>query len=253
MRNKIFSTLFGFILPILILFLWHYLTTSGKVPTLILPTVSSVVDTVLDQLTNGTLLQDVGISLLRIGKGFGMAAMVGIMLGVLMGMSGKIENFLSLTFTSIRQIPMMAWVPLLVMWFGIGENSKIAVIFMASYFPVLVNTISGIKRTDAKLLEVGKMYQLSKWRMFTEIYLPSSLPAIFVGLKVGLGVSWMAVVGAEMIAASSGIGFRINDARSLMQYPIVFSGMISIAVVGVFMDQILNILAKLLTPWENKQ
>ena len=125
---------------------------------------------------------------------------------------------------------MIAWVPILIIWFGIGEESKVAVIFLASFFPVLVNTISGIERTDRKLVEVEKMYHLNGWQQFVKIYLPSALPSIFVGLKLGLSVSWMAVVGAEMIAATSGIGFRINDARSLMQYPVVFSGIIAIAV-----------------------
>jgi sulfonate transport system permease protein len=94
------------------------------------------------------------------------------------------------------------------------------------------------------------MYQLSKWQMFRKIYLPSALPSVFVGLKLALGISWMAVVGAEMIAASSGIGFRINDARSLMQFPVVFCGMFAIAVVGVLMDLIITTISRLVTPWE---
>ena len=124
---------------------------------------------------------------------------------------------------------------------------------MLRFFPVLVNTISGIERTDRKLVEVGKMYHLNGWQQFVKIYLPSALPSIFVGLKLGLSVSWMAVVGAEMIAATSGIGFRINDARSLMQYPVVFSGIIAIAVVGVVMDQIISLISKLCTPWERER
>lgn len=168
-------------------------------------------------------------------------------------MSTVANRFFILTFTAIRQIPMIAWVPILIIWFGIGEESKVAVIFLASFFPVLVNTISGIERTDRKLVEVGKMYHLNGWQQFVKIYLPSALPSIFVGLKLGLSVSWMAVVGAEMIAATSGIGFRINDARSLMQYPVVFSGIIAIAVVGVVMDQIISLISKLCTPWERER
>lgn len=179
--------------------------------------------------------------------------MVGILLGVLMGMNKFANRFFMLTFTAIRQIPMIAWVPILIIWFGIGEESKVAVIFLAAYFPVLVNTVSGIERTDPKLIEVGKMYHLNGWQQFTQIYLPSALPSIFVGLKLGLSVSWMAVVGAEMIAATSGIGFRINDARSLMQYPIVFAGIIAIAVVGVIMDLVISLIGKLCTPWERSR
>jgi len=116
-----------------------------------------------------------------------------------------------------------------------------------------MNTLSGIRRTDPKLIEVGKMYKLSKFKLFVKIYLPSALPNIFVGLKLGLGISWMAVVGAEMIAASSGIGFRLSDARSLMQFPIVFSGMFAIAIAGVLMDMGLTFISRAATPWEKNR
>ena len=188
------------ILPVLIVLAWHFATSTGAMSTLILPKISTVIETLKDQLTNGPLAGDIGISLSRIAK-----------------------------------------------------ESKVAVIFLAAYFPVLVNTVSGIERTDPKLIEVGKMYHLNGWQQFTQIYLPSALPSIFVGLKLGLSVSWMAVVGAEMIAATSGIGFRINDARSLMQYPIVFAGIIAIAVVGVIMDLAISLIGKLCTPWERSR
>ncbi len=210
------------ILPVIIVLAWHFATSTGAMSTLILPKISTVLETLKEQLGNGTLTGDIGISLSRIAKGYALAVVVGILLGVLMGMNKFANRFFMLTFTAIRQIPMIAWVPILIIWFGIGEESKVAVIFLAAYFPVLVNTVSGIERTDPKLIEVGKMYHLNCWQQFTKIYLPSALPSIFVGLKLGLSVSWMAVVGAEMIAATSGIGFRINDARSLMQYPVVF-------------------------------
>jgi len=170
-----------------------------------------------------------------------------------MGISEKINKLFFLTFTSIRQIPMLAWIPLIVLWFGIGESSKIIVIVIAAYFPILLNTMNGIKRTDKKLIEVGNMYNLSKWKLFTKIYFPSALPSIFVGLKLGLGISWMAVVGAEIIASSSGIGYRMNDARSLMQPEVVFVGMIAIALIGIIMDQILTRISKKITPWENNK
>ena len=238
------------ILPVLIVLAWHFATSTGAMSTLILPKISTVLETLKEQIANGTLPGDIGISLSRIAKGYALAVVVGILLGVLMGMNKFANRFFMLTFTAIRQIPMIAWVPILIIWFGIGEESKVAVIFLAAYFPVLVNTVSGIERTDPKLIEVGKMYHLNGWQQFTKIYLPSALPSIFVGLKLGLSVSWMAVVGAEMIAATSGIGFRINDARSLMQYPVVFAGIIAIAVVGVIMDLAISLIGKLCTPWE---
>lgn len=249
-RTKILNFLEMLILPALILLAWHWATTSGAVPSIVLPTLSAVGASIAEQLQSGRLQTDVLISVSRILKGYALAVVFGLGFGVVMGMNEHVNRFFGGLFRAIRQIPMIAWVPLLVMWFGIGEESKVAVIFLASFFQILLNTISGIQRTDQHLVEVGRMYRLSKWRLFKEIYLPSALPSIFVGLKLGLSVSWMAVVGAEMIAASSGIGFRINDARALLDYPVVFSGMIAIAVTGVLMDVILSLIAKACMPWE---
>ena len=245
--------LFSFILPVLVVVFWYVAARAKLVSSLLLPSPKVVIDEFWRQLTVGTLKDDISISLQRIIKGYSLAASIGVFLGVVMGMSRTTERFFSLTFTSLRQIPMMAWVPLLIIWFGIGEESKVAVIFMAAYFPILMNTLSGIRRTDPKLIEVGKMYNLSRLKLFVKIYLPSALPNIFVGLKLGLGISWMAVVGAEMIAASSGIGFRLSDARSLMQFPIVFSGMFAIAIAGVFMDMVLTFISRTATPWEKNR
>ena len=143
------------ILPVLIVVAWHVATSTGAMSTLILPKISTVLETLKDQLTNGPLAGDIGISLSRIAKGYALAVVVGILLGVLMGMNKFANRFFMLTFTAIRQIPMIAWVPILIIWFGIGEESKVAVIFLAAYFPVLVNTVSGIERTDPKLIEVN--------------------------------------------------------------------------------------------------
>jgi len=251
--RRILWTLFAFILPTLIVLFWYIAARLKMVSSLLLPAPGVVTDEFWKQLTVGTIKKDVAISLQRILKGYALASTIGVFLGVVMGMSRKAEKFFALTFTSLRQIPMMAWVPLLIIWFGIGEESKVAVIFMAAYFPILMNTLSGIRRTDPKLIEVGKMYKLSRFKLFTKIYLPSALPNIFVGLKLGLGISWMAVVGAEMIAASSGIGFRLSDARTLMQFPIVFSGMFAIAITGVCMDMILTFISRTVTPWEKNR
>ena len=128
------------ILPVIIVLAWHFATSTGAMSTLILPKISTVLETLKEQLGNGTLTGDIGISLSRIAKGYALAVVVGILLGVLMGMNKFANRFFMLTFTAIRQIPMIAWVPILIIWFGIGEESKVAVIFLAAYFPVLVNT-----------------------------------------------------------------------------------------------------------------
>lgn len=246
------NTILKIIVPILLVVVWFGVTENRIVSPLVLPSIKSVGEAFFEQIKNGRLIEDLWISFLRIIKGYVLATIFGGALGVAMGIDNKWNQLFLGTLTAVRQVPIMAWVPLLVIWFGIGEGSKVAVIFLGAYFPILVNTMSGISRTDPKLIEVGKMYHLSKWQMFVKIYFPSALPSMFVGLKLGLSISWMAVVGAEMIAARSGIGFRMNDARSLMQYPVVFCGIFSIAFLGACMDWMLSKLAKICTPWEQK-
>jgi len=253
MDKRIINYIIIVILPILILLFWIIATNLELFSPAILPSISTVFDSFISQLNSGQLIKDIGISLVRVVEGYLIAATLGITLGVLMGISEKINKFFFLTFTSIRQIPMLAWIPLIVLWFGIGESSKIIVIIIAAYFPILLNTMNGIRRTDKKLIEVGNMYNLSKWKLFTKIYFPSALPSIFVGLKLGLGIWWMAVVGAEIIASSSGIGYRMNDARSLMQPEVVFVGMFTIALIGIIMDHILTRISKKITPWEDNR
>lgn len=167
-----------------------------------------------------------------------------------MGISERAHKFFIITLTSIRQIPIIAWMPLIILWAGIDEASKIVVIVIGSFFPILLNTINGIKQTPQSLIEVGRMFKLSKWDLFKKIYFPSAIPSIFVGLRLGLGISWMVVVAAEIIAASSGVGYRINDARSLLQSEVVIIGIIVIAFIGALMDQILSRILKKITPWQ---
>ncbi|MHC1681940.1 MAG: ABC transporter permease [Clostridiaceae bacterium] len=237
------------ILPIGILVLWWIVTKKQLFPSAILPSIGNVVDSLINQLKSGQLVKDIGISLLRVVKGYSIAAFLGISIGVLMGVSEKVNKFFIISFSSVRQIPMMAWIPLIILWAGIGEVSKVVVIVLGAFFPILLNTINGIKMTPKGYVEVGRMFKLSKWDLFRKVYFPSAIPSIFVGLKLGLGISWMTLVAAELIAASSGIGYRINDARSLMQPEVVIVGMIAIGVIGVIMDQILSRILKGLTPW----
>ena len=240
-------------LPIAIVILWHIVTKKQVFSAAILPSVSVVVESFINQLKTGQLIKDIVVSLSRVLKGFFFASLTGIVLGVIMGVSKNINRFFTFTLNSIRQIPMMAWMPMIILWFGIDELSKVVIISMGAFFPVLVNTISGITQVPKGYIEVGRMYKLSKWDLFRKIYFPSALPSIFVGLKLALGISWMIVVAAELIAASSGIGYRINDARSLMEPEVVLVGMFVIGFIGIIMDQILFRISKLVTPWTSRK
>ena len=310
-----------FVLPILIIFFWFIFTYTGKVPETSLPKLSSVKNTFFEMIKSGQLYNDLSLSLRRVLGGFFLSSVFGILLGIFMGISHKTKEFFQLTLTAIRQIPMIAWIPLIILWAGIGEVSKIVVILFAATFPIVVNTMSGVDSTSETYLEVAKMYGLSKketffkvylpsalpniftglliilWAgigevskivvilfaatfpivvntmsgvdstsetylevakmyglskkdTFFKVYLPSALPNIFTGLRLGLSSSWMAVVASELIASSSGIGYRLNDARSLMRSDVVIVCMIVIGLIGLLMDKLIVLISHELTPWK---
>lgn len=243
------SILMGMIVPVMVVILWYLATTFGSIPSSLLPSLKMVGDAFLTMTQSGQLQNDLMISLGRVLKGFLASAAAGIFLGAVMGMFPKVQALLLPTITVIRQIPMVAWIPLVILWAGIGERSKVIIIMIAAVFPILINSLSGIAGTPEGYVEVARLYKLSKWKTFTKVYLPHALPQILVGLKLGLGVSWMAVVASELIAASSGIGYRMNEARSLMKSDKVIVCMIVIGLIGIVMDKIISVLFDKFTPW----
>lgn len=245
--------LLGLIVPVLILAAWICATHFRSIPTSILPKISMVWQAFLEMLQSGQLWKDLSVTLSRVVKGYLLSALLGMILGSLMGMSKTVAYLLQPTVTVIRQIPIIAWIPLIILWCGIGELSKIVVIVMAAFFPIMMNTMSGISSTPAGYIEVAQLYKLSFFKTFRKVYLPHALPQILVGLKLGLGISWMAVVAAELIASLSGIGYRMSNARSLMQSDVVIVCMILIGLIGILMDKILGAIFTAITPWNKKQ
>jgi sulfonate transport system permease protein len=236
--------------PILILVIWELISRLQVVPSILLPSIEDVVKSFILQIKSGQLINDLAQSLIRVFKGYFIAVILGISTGIIMGISEKTNKFFTIVFNGIRQIPPLAWIPLFILWFGIGETSKVIMIAMGAFFSILLNTINGIKNTPKQYLEVAKLYKIKNIDLFKKVYLPSAVPSIFVGLRLGAGASWMSVVAAEMIASSSGIGYRINDARSLMQSDVVIVGIIVIGAVGVLMDTVLRKIAHLASRWE---
>lgn len=247
------TVLLGLLLPILIVIFWWATTNFGTTPESILPKISTVGSTLKEMIADGSLVQDLKISLLRVVEGYLLAAVLGIILGTLMGMSDMAKKIFQPTVTTIRQIPIMAWIPLLILWCGIGEASKVVIIVLAAFFPILVNTQSGISSTPLEYIEVARLYKLSRFKTFTRVYLPHALPQMQTGLKLGLSVSWMAVVAAELIASTSGIGYKMSYARTLMESDVVIICMIVIGLVGIVMDKLVGSLFNALTPWEKKR
>ena len=237
------------VIPAVIVLVWLYATTYTSIPGGILPSIPDVGQTFLEMLRSGQLKEDLFISMSRVLKGYLISAVLGIFLGSLIGMYRPVKELFVPIITVIRQIPMIAWIPLIILWCGIAEASKVVIIVLVAFFQILVNTQSGIERTPGGYLEVARLYKLGRWQTFVKVYLPHAIPQILVGLRLGLGGSWMAVVAAELIAATSGIGYRMSSARSNMQSDVVIVCMIVVGIVGVLMDKGIGMIFEALTPW----
>ena len=233
-----------------ILAVWQTLFQLGYIKPIILPPPSQVAVTFWDLLKSGAMERHVGISVLRVLEGFGIAALLGLSLGIGIGLSRTLDRLTDLIIQVIKPIPPIAWIPLAILWFGIGEKSKVYIIFLGAFFPIIINTIDGIRQTDHKFVEVARILEVPRLKFVRQVVIPGAFPAIMTGLRVGLMVAWMCVVAAELIAAGSGVGYLIMDARQLSQSDVVLVGMITIGIVGKLMDSVIKRLEKRLIGWK---
>ena len=244
------NALLGVALPLLILAAWAIVTQGGFVSSLTLPSLPTIANTFVTYLTNGTLGKDLATSLAIVLKGYLWGAGLGLVLGYLMGAYAPVNRFFSLVLNGLRQIPPLGWIPLLILWFGIGDVSKVVLIAMGTFFQVLVNTTSGIQSVPEGYKELARNYHIKRRDVVTRIMLPHALPQIMVGLRMGASTAWMSIVAAEMIAATAGVGYRINAARNLLQPDVVIVYMIVIGVIGGLMDYVLRRIGRRSSRWQ---
>lgn len=231
------------IFPMLLLCAWFFISQQKMVDAFLLPSPITVGESLITGICSGHLQTDVLISLRRVLYGFSLSFFLAFPLGILTGRyrgaSGVIEGILN----PLRCVPPLSLAPLLILWIGIGEGGKIAVIVLASFFPLFINVRDAFIAVPVALIEVGRVGGFSRFRTFLRIMLPCALPGIFTGVKIALGYSWRALIAAEMIAASSGIGYRIFEASRMSSTADVFAGIFVIAFVGSLMDYVLGIIA----------
>lgn len=237
------------IAPIVLILVWFAGSTGGKINANILPSPVKVVLTFVNLISNGKLEHNLVISFLRVLKGFAIGAGAGVLVGIGMGLSQKLNKILSSLVGIFRPVPMIAWIPMLILWLGIGESSKVAVIVIGTFWPVLLNTIAGIHSVDKKLLEVAIVLEKDRAQVLGKVILPSAIPSIITGIRLGFGTAWTCVVAAEMIAASSGVGYMITYARELSQPDVVLVGVFTIGVVGLLIDTVILRIQKRLLRW----
>lgn len=245
--DGIINSMLSLVAPIVLIWLWEILSIKGVINPSIMPAPSRIFYTFKSMVANGELSKHLTVSVIRVAQGFIIGSILGIILGILMGLFDKINRICLLLVGILRPIPIIAWVPMLILWMGIDDASKITVIAIGSFWPVLINTINGIKSTDEKYLEVSYILEKSKIETLIKVVIPAALPSIFTGLRIGIGAAWMSVVGAEMIAAATGIGYLIMFARELSQPDVMLVGVFSIGVIGLVIDlSIVKIQSKLL-------
>jgi len=211
--------------------------------SLIFPTPWGVVTGAIELLVNGTLWRHIGASLLRVGTGFALAVCVAVPLGLWMGWVRGAYNTLNPLFQMLRPISPIAWIPLAILWFGVGDVSPVFLIFLSSVFPMIVQTISGVHTIERRYLWAAANFGVSRYTLFRRVVIPAVLPQVIVGMRIGLGVAWLVVVAAEMIALRSGLGYLIIDSRNAgNRYDLVIAGMIIIGVIGLMLDAMMRLL-----------
>ena len=226
--------------------LWWWVVV--KTESAIFPTPWQVVSGAWELAEDGTLWEHIGASLFRVGTGFGLAVLVAVPLGLWMGWVSGAYRTLNPIFQMLRPISPIAWIPLAILWFGVGDVSPIFLIFIASVFPLIVQTTSGVHTIERRYLRAAANFGVSRTVLFRRVVIPAVLPEIIVGMRIGIGVAWLVVVAAEMIALRSGLGYLIMDSRNAgNRYDLVVAGMIIIGAIGLLLDGITRLLERLKT------
>jgi len=229
----------GLIVPLLLLAAWYGVTAARWVPDQILPAPSAVLGAFGTLIRDGDLQRNLLISLSRVGYGFGAGALAGLLLGAGMGFSDAVERFVRPTFLVVSQIPILAWLPFLMLLLGIGEALKIVLVAKAVFTPVTLGTSAGIRGVPVRYLELARVLQFTRLRTLYRVVLPSALPQLFSGFRYGLTHAWLSLVAVELLASYEGVGYLMVYSRQLFQLDVMVAIMLVIALAGLVLDRLL--------------
>lgn len=226
--------------PLAVLLLWHLSSVWGWAPEQVLPPPAQVLRTFADLVASGEIWAHLSISLVRVFTGFGIGLLGGLVLGSVMGLSATARDYLYPLFKAFAQVPVIGWLPLLMLLVGIDEALKFLLIAKATLVPVTLNTCQGIQGVPNRYIEVARVYGFSRWQMLTRVVFPAATAPIWNGVRYGLTHAWLALVVVELLASSEGIGFLIVYGRQLFQLDVVLAAVLAVGIVGFALDRLLS-------------
>ncbi|MCK1819307.1 ABC transporter permease [Streptomyces sp. XM83C] len=235
--------------PVILLLLWQLLSSTRVLPADVLASPGRIAQVGRDLMADGSLPSAMGTSLQRVAAGLLFGTIVGVGLALLSGLFRIGEDLVDAPVQMLRTVPFVGLIPLFIIWFGIGETPKVAIITLGVTFPLYLNVYAGIRGVDAQLIEAGESLGLSRWGLVRHVVLPGALPGAMTGLRYSLGISWLALVFAEQVNADSGIGFLMVQARDFLQTDVIVVCLIVYAFLGLLADFIVRSLERLLLQW----
>lgn len=228
---------------------WQIAVYFGWINSLILPSPLSIASSFIQLSTSGELVLDILSSIKRVGVGFLIAVFLGVPLGVISAYSKNVSWFLTPLFEFLRPIPPIAWIPIAILWFGLGDAPAYFIVFVGAFFPIFINSYWGIRSGKFTYFNVAKNIGANRFLIFTDVLLPGSLPHIMSGLRIGMGLAWTSVISAELVGAQSGLGYMIQLNRIMLRTNKIVVGMIAIGIVGFIMNYLMMLLERRLTFW----
>jgi sulfonate transport system permease protein len=247
--HRLLSGLAPWVVPVLLVALWQFATQTGWLSSRILPEPLAVVRSAWGLIVSGELWQHLRISAWRAFTSFVVGGGLGLLLGLLTGTFKQAEILLDTTLQMLRNIPALAMIPLVILWFGIDETAKLFLVSIGVFFPVYLNTFHGIRSVDKGLIEMAKSYGLSGWSLYRDVILPGALPSILVGVRFALGLVWVLLIVSETISAQSGIGYMTMNAREFLQTDVVLVGILLYAILGKLADVLARALERYALRW----
>lgn len=237
-------------------FIWWLVTAMGWVKPLFVPSPQAVFGKFIAIWNNGftgtPFLEHLGVSTLRVFGAFLLACVIGLPLGLAMGMSPLMRGLFDPPIEFYRPIPPLAYLPLMIIWFGIGETSKILLIFLSVFAPVVLGARSGVKSAAIEQIHAAYSFGASRWQVMRYVIMPSALPEILTAMRIGIGFGWTTLVAAEMVAATKGLGYMVLSASQFLQTPVVIMGIFVIAIIAFAFDLLMRFVERRLVPWKGR-